>query len=277
MLTDLEKNQLAEQYTYIVRHLAYKHRYLDSDIEEVMGWGFLGLAKAINAYEKNPDISFQSQAYPIVKAEMYNNCRQRESSKAIVSLSSEVNSNGEYALEEFIATVTLDISEDSIYELVRGSIRKMKKQDQLIIEEMLLNDKELDEISEEFGISKAYASRIRRRGIALVTKYLDDNDIVDVAAHSEKNKYIKKKSAIPGIVEKDYGKLKYLQVAFPELSIDDIAKVLNVNFASLQQLYLIMPIGYRKASLDSSIQNNAYEYVKAKYPERLPGELKIIV
>ncbi|OIJ17090.1 hypothetical protein BKP37_00685 [Anaerobacillus alkalilacustris] len=276
-LSEDEKTELVTKYEFVVNYYAYRYRYLDLDIDDVKGWGYLGLVHAINKYELNREEDFKGLAFYHVKTEIYRVYFKKGAnrSKKTTSLNSELFDNGEGSIENTLA------DEDSLlyFEIKQIAEEALFEESNLLKKinmDYLFTAKELGDLSKEYKIQEAKLKRILRRGQGLIKSHLYQNEIiVDYASKPTEER--KKKEKIINHKEipiKDFGKIRYLSRHYSNvLQENDIAILLNTSAYMVQQLLDYPTYTYLTSKPDSSIKEKAMRYIKKKYPETIPSEV----
>ncbi|KAB2334276.1 sigma-70 family RNA polymerase sigma factor [Bacillus mesophilum] len=281
MLTEIEKEDLYHKHKGIVFYVAYKFRFLDKDIEEIRGWGFVGFVKAINQYEKNLEWDFSSIAFTAVKKEIIKNYLKRGSVPKSQSMQemAYVGKEGKgKTVEEFLVDENqLSFGIVDISVMIKEALFEETEKNRRMILDYLLAGKEADVIAKEYKTTSVVFRKVLRRGQALIKQYLVNNDVIlDYLMYpSDDTKKEKKIINHKEISRDDYGKFKYIFKSFPYLRTTEIAILLNTSSYAVSNLLDYPTAAYYKAKADDSIKQKVLQYVKKKYPERLAGELTI--
>ena len=303
MLTEQEKTDLFNEYKKIVYSVAHRYRFLDTVFDDIAGWGFVGFVIAINRYEKllmesnekkiegaeessaTDTLEFRQILYFEVKAEILRNYRGKPSENSMTSLQGGIyEGEGESSITLDMALVEdrrLEFSEGEILSLMGNALNKETKVDREITIAFYMRNKTIGELSKEFNQSQTYISRTAKRGQAVIKKYLKDHDILieNTSEESrrpnsiEARKPKKRIQTYNPIKDVDYGKVKYLISNYPFLSIDEMAKLVNVSPFSLLELLSFPTVKFSGAGSDDSIEIEAKKYVDLLYPERIPSEV----
>jgi RNA polymerase sporulation-specific sigma factor len=278
-LSEQEKNELVMKYKRIVYYIGNRCDFLDKDKEEIIGWGFYGLAKAINDFEKDRDICLEAVIFSKIKSEVFRHYSQNRRPKSEVSLHLDFNSGKDgnsRTLEDLIASENqLSFTLNEIRNMIEEAIFEEKPKNKKIILDWLFAEKSIDEIAKESGISQTLVKRTQRRGHALIKQYLINNDVIleNLLDPSEEQKKEKKTTNCKKISSFDYGKLKYMQKNFPFLNVNDLAQIMCASSYEIMKLFDYPTSEYVRVSADQSIHEKVIMYIKRKYPERLPGEV----
>src|SRR5690625_3796748 len=182
LLSDCEKHELYLKHKGIVFDVANRHRYLDKEIEDIRGWGFIGFVEAINYYEKNPQISFQAIAYGRVRMEILKNYRKRRSENKNISLQEEIFTGKDGSgktLEEYIPHDNqLTYDDKDIVKMINEAIFEESAKNKNVVMDYLIAGKDIGQIAQEHGIPRQQVNKIQRQGMALIKRYLVNNDII---------------------------------------------------------------------------------------------------
>lgn len=272
-LTDTEKNEIVEKHKKIVFYMAQKYRNLDTELEEVQSWCFLGLAEAIYKYERNPEHSLSYYAFSAIKTRIFREYKKYKLFNTDISLQDTiVHSDSE--LGQFIAHEDVYISEHDIYSLIEEALFEETELNRSITIDYITSDATVDELCKKYKISSAKVKHAYNRGLTLIKQHLINNDIIsDFPNEPKTNKKDKKTKGIKEIKPSEYGKLRYLRMTFPQLTNNDIAEILNTSSYVIDQLVNYPTASYMTATIDRSIHQKAVEYMKDKYPEKLPSDV----
>jgi hypothetical protein len=277
-----EKNELVMKHQNKVFFVANRLRYFDPDIEEIKGWGFVGFTIAINQYEKNRDQDFESLVFQLVKKEIFNQYREkkRERPKSQRNMEDTIftgNDGSTVTIGDFLPDDGFSLNEKDIVRMVEEALFEETVLNKKINMEWLFTPKEIEVIAVENQMSRTQISRTIKRGQALIKNYLVNNDIISDYLFHPSEERIKEKKIINHnpVPEKDYGKIKYMRVFYPYLTVNDIAAVMNTSSYLIVTLLDYPTVAYISVSTDDSIKEKVLRYCKKKYPERLPGPVVI--
>ncbi|NEU29950.1 sigma-70 family RNA polymerase sigma factor [bacterium LRH843] len=275
-LTEDEKEDLVNKHKNIVYYYANRYRFLDLDKEEIQGWGFVGLAQAINEYEEKRDLEFSTIAFFRVRQEIFNNYRRRP--QQAVSLQSTVSNDVDKTVEEYLMDESGGIlfDEEYIRHLIKEALAKEQRLHKIINIDWLLTLKTSEEIAKENRITLSSVRKIQRQGQALIKRYLINNDVISEYLGNGQSK-IEKRAIIKheGFTRDDYRKIKYIRREFPYLSRYDIALILKTSHQKVSELLKSPTLSYIGCSADDTIKENVMQYSKRKYPAQTPGEVVI--
>jgi hypothetical protein len=255
---------------------------MDEDKDEIIGWGFYGLAMAINVFEKNRHLRFDSLVFSEAKRAIYSyRKRKQPKPKSERSLQMQILEGKDGS------TLTLEetIPDDSCFSFTMDDIRNMVEEalfeetfkSKRIVMDWLFADKSIEQLANENNISQTLITRTQRRGKALIKNYLINNDII-LDYLMDPNEERKKEKMIfnhKKITKDDYGKVKYLKKNFSFFNMNDIALLLDTSSYAVMQLLDYPTTDYMKSCIDPSIHQKAIKYTMKKYPERMPGEVVV--
>lgn len=280
-LSEEEKNILVSKHKNIVQYMANRYRFFDTEIEELIGWGYVGMAQAINQYDEDRSINLTDRIFLRIKGEIYRQYSKRTKPKTEVSIYEEVFSG----IEGDELTIAETLADEN--QLIFNGFDMRKMIEEALFEESdlfkknnidwFIGSKSIKEIAKESGLSETLVKRSHRRGQTLIKLHLVNNGVIfDYVSHPSEEK-IKEKKIInhKDLNPEEYGKIKYITKSYPFLSINDIALLLNTSSYLISQLLDYPTTTYIKARMDNSIKEKVLRYCKKKYPERLPGPVVI--
>lgn len=183
------KNILIEKNMRLVAHMAKKYGGLDTDIEDVISVGTIGLIKAVNSFKKDKNIKFATYAAKCIDNEILMMLRSQKRKSKEVSLYEPVGTDkegNEISIIEIIGEENTDIVEKFIFEERIKCINKnfnevlTKREKTIIIKRYGLygnNQMTQSELAEELGISRSYVSRIEKKALFKLREVLEDNKL----------------------------------------------------------------------------------------------------
>lgn len=278
-LEEDEINKLIETHKNIVKFLSRKYRFLDTELEEIEGWGYVGLVKALKEYEVDRTRDFTHMVFDSVKIEIfraYGRSKQPKSQMSLQTSMWEGKEGSSIALEEFLIDENhLSFTETEIKAMVNEAIFEESEKFKVVIKEYLFSDKNNQEIAKQVGWSESIVRRTQKRGQALIKNYLFNNDIILEHNMNPDEKRKKELHIINHnkIQPTDYGKIKYISKHFPYLTLTDISNLMNTSTYAVHQLLDYPTVTYIQSPPDDSIKNKVLAYCKKKYPERLAGKV----
>lgn len=281
-LDEDEKDELAKEYGNIVYFIANKYRFFDEK-EEVVGWGNIGLAKAINKYEKRPKYNFASYAFPAVKQAIFDQYRRGKGLKsqdAVLSLHKEFNSSEGSSfplIDKVSSNDNLDYSYEEIRKMVDEALFEEPELNKKIVIDLLFTDTTPEALGETYCVSKEFVRKALRKCKTLIKNYLVSNAYISDYLMEPGNERKSKENIINHreLLPDDYGKIKYIYKFYSFLRITDIAIILNTSSHAIRTMFDFPTTAYLSAKLDHSIDQKALKYIRKKYPERMAGEVKV--
>ena len=174
---DLEaRNLLVEHNLRLVAHIVKKYYAQSEDVEDLISIGTIGLIKGINTYRSDKGVKLSSYVSRCIENEILMNFRGKRKSAGDVSLSEALDVE-----EEGSALSYLDVlaQEDDLADRI-GSRELCLQLRQAIDRELTEREGEIvrlryglggsepmtqRQISERFGISRSYVSRIEKRAL----------------------------------------------------------------------------------------------------------------
>ena len=185
---DLEaRNVLVERNLRLVAHIMKKYYAADSDQEDLISIGTIGLIKAVSSYKLDKNIRLATYASRCIENEILMHFRARRKSSQDVSLSELIETGTDGTALELQDVVAGD--EDLLEELsARENARALR---QAVGE--CLSDQEREvvclryglfgamphrqrEVADKLGISRSYVSRIEKRALERLRSALEAKD-----------------------------------------------------------------------------------------------------
>ncbi|WP_407270026.1 sigma-70 family RNA polymerase sigma factor [Radiobacillus sp. PE A8.2] len=282
MLSEKEKEELIEKHQGIVHDIAKRYGYYDEK-EELIGWGNIGLVRAINYYEKNPNKPFVSIAFSMVKTDIMNQYKRNRSrlEGSEISLQQEASVGGK-TIEDYLGIVEdVYYTEEDIIEMIEKSLKKEKDEMMKNITiEYYMGGKDLGELSDRYSITKSKVKKLHRRGKAIIIQHLINNDyLINYAFASPSKETINRLKIVNHrkVHSSEFGKIKFLFKYFSQysISIRDVAILMNTSTYMITKLVNYKTADYLDAPYDETIEKKAMQYFKDKYPERMPSDIKV--
>ena len=185
---DIEaKNILIERNLRLVAHIVKKYISTGREMDELIAIGIVGLVKAVNTYDHEKGSRLGTYAARCIDNELLMLLRSERKLNREISLFEPIGMDKEGNEIRFMDVVE-DPSVDSLDRmLLNEEIRKMY---QAI--EYVLNDREREiiykryglygwdeitqkEIGKSLGISRSYVSRIEKKALQKLRKYIEEN------------------------------------------------------------------------------------------------------
>ncbi len=174
---DLEaRNILIERNLRLVAHIMKKYYAADSDQEDLISIGTIGLIKAISSYRLDKNIRLATYASRCIENEILMYFRSRRKSSQDVSLSEYLETSGDGGALALIDTVAgeEDLLEDLAAREQAGQLRAavercLTEQEKQVVclRYGLLGHlpHRQREVADKIGISRSYVSRIEKRAL----------------------------------------------------------------------------------------------------------------
>ncbi len=182
---DLEaRNILIERNLRLVAHIMKKYYAQESEQEDLISIGTIGLIKAISTYRMDKNIKLATYASRCIENEILMYFRSRRKSSQDVSLSDYIETGTDGAALSLMDVVC---QEDDLLEQVdhRENARKLRaavksclsEQEQKVIcmryGLMGRSPQRQREVAQQLGISRSYVSRIEKRGLEKLRRNLE--------------------------------------------------------------------------------------------------------
>jgi RNA polymerase sporulation-specific sigma factor len=270
---DLLKEMFLEQNIKLVYSVAHKiNVYLDFD--EKVSAGQLGYLKAFNTFDSNLNYNFSTYATRLITNEIL-----MENRKAIYKRSQRVQSlekviaedgNDQLLLKDIVAIKENEYNNFD-YQAVVMAYNKFieiysKKEPRLVqIFNMYIFEKKTTiDIAKTMDITQPWASKLVKKAIMSLQEIAIEMDIIDGY-----NNYSKKNN--PGVVKERKDKENptkcralYVILNYPELSSNEIGKIVNWDPMKVGKLKRSYINGTFKLSPDSSIKEQVEKYLVNK-------------
>ena len=179
------RNTLIERNLRLVAHIMKKYYAAESDQEDLISIGTIGLIKAVSSYRLEKNIKFATYASRCIENEILMYFRSRRKSGSDVSLSELIDTGTDGAALELQDVVAGE--EDLLEELsARENARRLRAAVERVLTEQerqvvcmrygLLGQlpKKQWEVADALGISRSYVSRIEKRALGKLRGELED-------------------------------------------------------------------------------------------------------
>ncbi|MGE5474124.1 MAG: sigma-70 family RNA polymerase sigma factor [Ignavibacteriales bacterium] len=181
---------LVEKNMRLVLHIAKFFTKFSNEYEDMVSQGFIGLIKAAKTYDPHKEIKFATYASRCIENEILMYLRSIKKNSGVLSIESciSIDDNGaelkikdivNYYDEDVEILFLKDMQMTEFYKLLQKAFdTKLSKLEQEIITlryfgENLRTQKEASEI---LGKSQSYISRIEKRAIGKIQKYIKSKD-----------------------------------------------------------------------------------------------------
>ena len=185
---DLEaRNVLIERNLRLVAHVMKKYYARESDQDDLISIGTIGLIKGISSFDPTKGVRLATYAARCVENEILMHFRAQKKSAQDVSLSDFIETGSDGAALSLMDVVSQDydlLEQVSTREMV-GKLRSametcLTEQERQVIALRygLRGEKPLRqrEVADCTGISRSYVSRIEKRALGKLRKYLDGTE-----------------------------------------------------------------------------------------------------
>lgn len=179
---DIEaRNKLVEHNLRLVAHIIKKYYSNQSDHEDLVSIGTIGLIKAINTFDTDKNIKLSSYASRCIENEILMHFRNGRKSAQDVSLNEAIDTDKDgnpltlidvLAVEENYADdLDIKIKSSKLAGYIRSELNERERK--IIILRYGLNGEEpltQREIAQQMGISRSYISRIEKKALSILRK-----------------------------------------------------------------------------------------------------------
>ena len=183
---DIEaRNILIERNLRLVAHIMKKYYASESDQEDLISIGTIGLIKAVNSYRMDKNIRLATYASRCIENEILMHFRSRRKSSQDVSLSELIETGdeggGALSFEDVVAgeeDLLEQLSARENARLLRGAVEKCLTEQEKEVICMRYGlfgrmPKRQREVAERLGISRSYVSRIEKRALEKLRPVLE--------------------------------------------------------------------------------------------------------
>lgn len=184
---DIEaRNKLVEHNLRLVAHIIKKYYALQSDHDDLVSIGTIGLIKAINTFDMNKNIRLSSYASRCIENEILMHFRGTKKSSQDISLNETIDTDKDgnpltlmdvLSVEEnYAEELDIKVKSSKLYDYINSELSDREKE--IIILRYGLNGKEpltQKEVAKLMGISRSYISRIEKKALQLLRKKYDNN------------------------------------------------------------------------------------------------------
>ena len=181
------RNMLVEHNLRLVAHIIKKYYGTQSEQDDLVSIGTIGLIKAINTFDMNKNIKLSSYASRCIENEILMHFRSDKKNSKNVSIYDGISydkEGNEITILDVLKTENPDYAEE-IYKndnikLLRKYLNILTKREREVLTKRygLDNTDEITqkEIAKELGISRSYVSRIEKRAITKILREFIRND-----------------------------------------------------------------------------------------------------
>ena len=179
------RNTLIERNLRLVAHIMKKYYAAESDQEDLISIGTIGLIKAVSSYRLEKNIKFATYASRCIENEILMYFRSRRKSGSDVSLSELIDTGADGAALELMDVVAGE--EDLLEELsARENARRLRSAVERVLTEQEKqvvclryglqgqSPQKQWEVAQVLGISRSYVSRIEKRALERLRAELEE-------------------------------------------------------------------------------------------------------
>ncbi len=175
------RSKLIEHNLRLVAHIVKKFDSKNTDTDDLISIGTIGLIKGIDTYKKTPKVKITTYAARCIQNEILMYYRSNKKNQYTVSLNDSIGYDKE-GNEINLVDLLEDKSEDILdtlqvkdnIELLNKYFKKLNKREKEIIVKRygLNNERALTqkEIADTLGISRSYVSRIEKRALTKILR-----------------------------------------------------------------------------------------------------------
>lgn len=182
---DIEaRNKLVEHNLRLVAHIIKKYYAVQSDHDDLVSIGTIGLIKAINTFDSSKNIRLSSYASRCIENEILMHFRGSRKSAQDVSLNEAIDTDKEgnpltlmdvLAVEEHYADdLDFKVKSSKLREYIKSELNDRERK--IIILRYGLGGREpltQREVAKMMGISRSYISRIEKKALLALRKKYD--------------------------------------------------------------------------------------------------------
>ena len=182
------RNKLIEHNLRLVAHIVKKFESKDSNTDDLISIGTIGLIKGIDTYKQNKSTKITTYAARCVQNEILMYYRSNKKNQNNVSLNDSIGydkEGNEISLIDVLKSESKDLAdllhdENNIFLLNKYLKLLNEREKEIIIKRYgLKNHKEMTqkEIAKELGISRSYVSRIEKRALTkMLREFIKSNN-----------------------------------------------------------------------------------------------------
>ena len=179
------RNVLIERNLRLVAHIAKKYAGPNTNQDDLISIGTIGLIKAVNTYSASKSVRLATYAAKCIENEILMSIRASKRYSKEVSLSLPIGTDkdgNEISLndilgsdtDEIIESISLKIQVGKLYQAIDSTLTRREKS--IIVARYGLDGNEPKpqrEIAAELGISRSYVSRIEKKALEKLRKKLE--------------------------------------------------------------------------------------------------------
>lgn len=175
------RNKLVEHNLRLVAHIIKKYYATQTDHDDLVSIGTIGLIKAINTFDIDKNIKLSSYASRCIENEILMHFRSNRKSSQDVSLNEAIDTDKDgnpltlidiLAIDEnFADELDIKMKSGKLYEYLNSELDERERM--VIIKRYGLDGREpltQREVAKLLGISRSYISRIEKKALLLLRK-----------------------------------------------------------------------------------------------------------
>ena len=182
------RNVLIERNLRLVAHIAKKYAGPNTNQDDLISIGTIGLIKAVNTYSASKSVRLATYAAKCIENEILMSIRASKRYSKEVSLSLPIGTDkdgNEVSLndilgtdtDEIIESISIKIQVGKLYHAIDSTLTRREKS--IIVARYGLDGNEPKpqrEIAAELGISRSYVSRIEKKALEKLRKKLEASE-----------------------------------------------------------------------------------------------------
>ena len=175
------RNKLVEHNLRLVAHIIKKYYSTQTDHDDLVSIGTIGLIKAINTFDADKNIKLSSYASRCIENEILMHFRSSKKSSQDISLNEAIDTDKDgnpltlidvLSFEvDFAEDLDIKVKSKKLSDYIKSELND--REQQVIIMRYGLNDNKpltQREVAIKLGISRSYISRIEKRALSLLRK-----------------------------------------------------------------------------------------------------------
>ncbi len=175
------RNVLVEHNLRLVAHIIKKYYHTQSDVDDLVSIGTIGLIKAINTYKIDKNIKLSSYASRCIENEILMHFRNNKKNSLDVSLNEAIDTDKDgnpltlmdimSVEDDILEKINTKMNLDKLYSYMDEVLSDREKE--ILILRFGLKDTSVltqREIAKKLNISRSYVSRIEKKALLLLKK-----------------------------------------------------------------------------------------------------------
>lgn len=175
------RNILVEHNLRLVAHIIKKYYHTQSDVDDLVSIGTIGLIKAINTYKIDKNIKLSSYASRCIENEILMHFRNNKKNSLDISLNEAIDTDKDgnpltlmdimSVEDDILEKINTKMNLDKLYSYMDEVLSDREKE--ILILRFGLKDTSVltqREIAKKLNISRSYVSRIEKKALLLLKK-----------------------------------------------------------------------------------------------------------